>query len=148
MLEELIAPCGMNCALCSGYLALQYDVRKKGIRLSYCNGCRQRNKQCAFLKKKCDLLLNMKVKYCHECGHFPCTRLSHLDERYRNKYRMSMIENLETIRDEGLDKLLEKEEQKWLCTKCGSVLCCHNGICFNCGLDELQRRAKPYEWQD
>ncbi|MGA3288914.1 MAG: DUF3795 domain-containing protein [Candidatus Bathyarchaeia archaeon] len=49
---ELIAPCGMNCALCSGYLALKNDVKSKGVRMSYCTSCRPRNKNCSFLKKK------------------------------------------------------------------------------------------------
>jgi len=33
MNEELIAPCGMNCAVCSGYLAGQHDVKSMGIRI-------------------------------------------------------------------------------------------------------------------
>ena len=31
MNEELIAHCGMNCAICSGYLAYRHDVKSKGI---------------------------------------------------------------------------------------------------------------------
>lgn len=38
--SELVAPYGMNCALCSEYLALKYDVKSKGIRIPYCEGCR------------------------------------------------------------------------------------------------------------
>ncbi|MHC9542671.1 MAG: dienelactone hydrolase family protein [Vulcanimicrobiota bacterium] len=34
--EELIAPFGINCARCSGYLALQHDLKRKGIHKSYC----------------------------------------------------------------------------------------------------------------
>jgi hypothetical protein len=35
MKDELIAPCDMNCAVCSGYIALKNDVKKKGVRMSY-----------------------------------------------------------------------------------------------------------------
>lgn len=146
--EALIAPCGMNCGICSGYLALEHDVRSKGIRMPYCSGCRPRDKKCAFLKKRCSLLLNGEVQYCYECKDFPCRELVHIDRRYRNLYRMSMIENLEFIRENGIGKLLEKEEERWRCPRCGGVICCHNGICFDCGLDELKTRRKLYRWED
>jgi len=146
--EALIAPCGMNCGVCSGYLALEHDVRSQGIRMPYCGGCRPRDKKCAFLKKRCSLLLNGEVKYCYECKDFPCRELIHIDRRYRNLYRMSMIENLEFIRENGIGELLEKEEERWRCPRCGGVICCHNGICFDCGLDELRTRKKLYRWED
>jgi len=148
MNEELIAPCGMNCAICSGYLAFQHDVKSKGIRMPYCTGCRPRDKNCAFLKKRCDLLANRKVEYCYQCDDFPCQRLSHIDERYRRQYRMSMIENLEFIKENGIKKFLEKEEDKWKCPRCGGIISCHNGICFDCGLDELKNKKKLYRWED
>lgn len=42
---------------------------------------------------------------------------------------MSMIENLVFIRDHGIEKFLEKEEEKWKCPECGEVIYCHNGLC-------------------
>jgi len=148
MNEELIAPCGMNCAACSSYLAFVNDVRSKGIRMSYCRGCRARNKMCAFLKKHCALLLEDKVKYCYECPDFPCENLKHLDAGYRKKFRMSMIENLEFIKEQGIARLLERETDKWKCPECGEMICCHNGICFNCGLEKLRVKKKLYRWED
>jgi hypothetical protein len=109
MNEDLIAPCGMNCGVCSGYLALKYDLRNKGIRMPYCTGCRPRDKSCSFLKKRCTLLMNNKVKYCYECNDFPCRELSHIDKRYRMYFRMSMVENLESIKESGTRQFLEKE---------------------------------------
>ena len=138
----------MNCGICSGYLAFKHDVRSKGIRMPYCAGCRPRDKNCAFLKKRCDLLANGKVKYCYQCDDFPCQRLSHIDERYRKYHRMSMLENLEFIKKNGVGKLLEREQQKWICPGCGGVISCHNGICFDCGLDELKTRKNLYRWED
>lgn len=145
---DLISPCGMNCAICSGYLALKYDVKNKGVRMPYCTGCRPRDKQCAFLKKRCDLLLNNKIDYCFQCKKFPCDNLQHLDKRYHTFFRMSMIENLEFIRNYSITKFLEKESKKWTCTKCGEIICCHNGICFNCELDKLKNKKKLYRWED
>ena len=146
--EELIAPCGMNCAICSGYLAFKHAVKSQGIRMSYCAGCRQRDKKCAFLKKKCQLLLKGQVKYCYECQDFPCERLLHIDKRYKTFFRMSMINNLEYIKGHGIKRFLDSEEEKWQCTECGDVICCHNGICFHCSLSELKSRGKMRRWED
>jgi len=140
MNEKLIAPCGMNCGLCSSYLAKENDLREKGVRMPYCTGCRPRGKNCAFLKKKCDLLGKGLVKYCYECDDFPCRNLEHIDKRYRALYRMSMIENLEYLRDNGVQALLDREEEKWRCPECGGTICCHNGICFTCGLEKLKAK--------
>lgn len=146
MNEELIAPCGMNCAICSGYLAYKNDVKSKGIRMPYCLGCRPRDKKCAFLKKRCSLLLNGKVQYCYECSDCPCEKLKHIDKRYSSLYRMSMIENLEFIANNGITRFLEQEEQRWKCPDCGGVISCHNGICFNCGLETLKNKSNLYRW--
>jgi hypothetical protein len=148
MKEELIAPCGMNCAICSAYLAFEQDIRSKGIKMPYCKGCRPRNKQCAFLKKRCDKLIENRITYCFECEEFPCRNLTHIDERYRQLYRMSMIDNLMSIKNSSIETLLKTEERKWKCPVCGGVISCHNGICYYCGLEELRDRKKPYRWAD
>jgi hypothetical protein len=148
MNEELIAPCGMNCGICSAHLSYRHDVKSKGIRMPYCIGCRPRDKRCAFLKKRCELLMSNEIRYCYECSSFPCEGLKHLDNRYRTYFKMSMIENLEYVRDKGINKFLEREQEKWRCPECGGVICCHNGICFNCGLDRLRQKKQKYRWED
>lgn len=148
MKTELIAPCGMNCAICGGYLALRHNVKNQGIRVPYCEGCRPKNKKCAFLKKKCELLLDNRIKFCYECTNFPCERLKHIDKRYQTLFRMSFIENLEYIKTRGMAKFLETQKKKWRCPNCGQMICCHNGICFNCNLDKLRNKKKLYRWED
>jgi hypothetical protein len=148
MREELIAPCGMDCAVCSSYLALKNDVRTKGVRMAYCKGCRPRDKKCAFLKKKCELLLKNKVRFCYECEEFPCENLEHIDKRYQTFFRMSLIDNLKLIKKHGLTKFLESQKKKWQCPNCGEVICCHNGICFSCDLEKLKNKKKRYRWED
>ena len=144
--EVLVAPCGMNCGVCSNRLAQKYDLKKTGIFKSYCAGCRPRGKNCAFMKKNCDLIGEGKIKYCFECDTFPCRRLKSLDKRYRTKYHMSMIENLTFIKESGMKKFLEKEEEKWTCPECSGVICCHNGICYSCRLEELKDKKNKYRW--
>jgi hypothetical protein len=130
--HELVAPCGMNCGICSGYLAYSRNIPKKRGKIVHCIGCRPRDKQCAYLKGRCAELRDGKVRYCFECKDFPCERLKHLDERYRKNYNMSMIENLEMIKEVGIKKFLENERKRWRCPKCGGVICVHNGKCYDC----------------
>lgn len=62
--------------------------------------------------------------FCSSCAGFPCDRLKHLDNRYRTRYGMSEIENLEYIRENGMEKFLEKEHERWVSDK--GVLCVHD----------------------
>ncbi len=143
---ELIAPCGMNCSICSRYLARKHDIRRKGVSMSYCTGCRPRDKRCAFLKKRCDLLLNHEVQFCYECDTFPCGDLERIDKRYQREYRTSFIENLIFIKQHSLAAFIEHESEKWGCAQCGGVLCCHNGICFSCSVESLRMKRHLYKW--
>lgn len=147
MKEELIAPCGMNCGLCISYLAMQNDLQKKGFNRKYCPGCLPRGEHCVFMKHSCDLVGDGLVRFCFECDNYPCTRLKSLDKRYRTKYHMSMLENLDFIKEHGIQMFVDEEETKWRCTECGETICCHNGLCLNCGLDKLHKNRK-YRWEE
>ena len=74
-----------------------------------------------------------KAKYCFKCKNFPCDYLKHLDKRYRIKYNMSMIENLENINKLGIRKFIKNEKMKWGCPECGGTICVHKGYCYRCG---------------
>lgn len=145
MEDKLIAPCGMNCALCIAFQFRQKDLNKKGFHRTYCEGCIPRGKNCTHMADKCELLGKGLLRFCYECESFPCKRLKSLDKRYRTKYHMSMIENLNFIQKNGMDAFLAKEKTKWLCPECNGVICCHNGLCLNCNLDKLRLNRK-YRW--
>ncbi len=147
MNEDLIAPCGMNCALCAAYQFRLHDLNKKGFRRTYCPGCIPRGQNCLHMGDVCEQLAQGTLRFCFECAVYPCKRLKALDKRYRTKYHMSMIANLDQIRDQGMAALLAQEAQKWRCPTCGGSLCCHNGLCMNCQLDDLRRNPK-YRWNE
>lgn len=82
--DQLIAPCGMNYAICSSYLAYKNNLPKVKGKIAHCKGCRIRNKQCAFLKKQCKdnhKLLRGEINFCFEYNCFPCD----FKARYKNK---------------------------------------------------------------
>ena len=101
----LIAPCGMNCGICYAYL------REK----NKCPGCRlfsaKEPVSIARCKiRNCEIIQKGKVKYCFECDNFPCKNLKQLDKRYRTKYNMSEIENLEYIKKNGIRKFVSMKK--------------------------------------
>jgi len=124
----LIAPCGMDCGLCSGHLRAKNacpgcngaDSAKPG----YCISCKI---------KTCDRIASGDAAFCFECTDFPCARLRRLDKRYRTKYGMSMVENLAQIREIGLEAFVVAEQARWACPECGAVLCVHHPDCLGCG---------------
>lgn len=122
-----IAPCGMNCSLCI------YFLREKNP----CPGCLtdHMNKPKYCIKctiKNCALLGETASGFCYECSKYPCTRLKQLDKRYRLKYHMSMLDNLETIRNKGLAVFTKEQKAKWGCNQCGAMICVHQGYCLKC----------------
>ena len=144
--EELFAACGMNCRICSGYLAMKNDLITKGLNERYSSGCRLRaGKLCAFAKR-CELLKNGQLNYCYECGKFPCENVKPLDKRYVKHYHMSMIENHDYIKEHGMEAFLAKEAEKWECPDCGGVISCHNGICHSCGVEKLKTLQEVRDW--
>ena len=127
--DEMIAPCGMNCEICIGHIR---DKRK-------CPGCREMDayesgygRKCII--RSCQILKNNNLKFCSDtCEKYPCLRLKNLDKRYRTKYGMSMIENLENIKNLGIEKFVESEQIRWKCRECGELLCVHRISCLKCG---------------
>lgn len=147
MQESLIAPCGMNCSLCIAYQFRVFDINRHGFHRRSCPACMPRGEHCTHMSDACGKLAKGEVRFCFTCERYPCKRLKQLDLRYRKKYHMSMIENLDFIQRHGMDTFLAKETAKWTCPKCGEVLCCHNGLCLNCDLETLIQNRK-YRWNE
>jgi hypothetical protein len=118
----LIAPCGMNCAICMAFL------REK----NRCGGCYAPDRLCSIncTISSCD---KVKGRYHHTCSNFPCKRLKQLDTRYRTKYHMSMIENLDAIKRDGIRSFVKGERERWSCKTCGGTIDVHHYRCSVCG---------------
>ena len=126
--QDLIATCGMNCGLCIGLL------RKKNP----CGGCFKKDdknkpqacRSCAIVN--CKRLAEAESAFCYDCDKYPCARLKKLDSRYRTKYGMSMIDNLNFIKENGMERFLENEQNRWTCKECNSGVSVHRKHCLNC----------------
>jgi len=58
-----------------------------------------------------------------------------------------MIENLNFIKENGMEDFLKRESEKWKCAGCGGTICCHNGLCLSCDMDTLIQNKK-YRWNE
>jgi len=124
---ELIAPCGINCSVCLAFLR---DRNK-------CYGCRSddlsKAKHCSVCKiKNCEHLSAIDSMFCFDCPVYPCLRMKQLDKRYRTKYNMSNLYNLQLIKELGIKEFFRLEQIKWKCKECGGTICVHQGYCINC----------------
>ncbi len=128
----LVAPCGMDCGVCSHYLAYDRKIPRRTGHIIHCAGCRPRGKECAFLKGSCQRLARREVEFCFQCDDFPCERLKALDRRYRTRYGTSLIGNLERIRDVGIEAFLNEQLRRYRCPSCGGTLSIHSGKCYDC----------------
>lgn len=129
---NLVAPCGMDCGVCSAYLAYVNHLPTKRAAITHCPGCRIRPKHCAYLKGHCVPLSQGEVGFCFECADYPCAHLRHIDRRYRTTYGMSFLENLDVIQSSGIDAFIAHQQLRYACPHCGELRSVHNGKCFAC----------------
>ena len=126
--EQLIAPCGLDCSLCYRF------QRTKDA----CPGCRgddrDKLKSCLNCKiKNCELIKNKEVDFCANCSQFPCKLVKNLDKRYKQSYRLSVINSLERIVEVGISQYVNEQDENWTCDSCGEKLCMHSEQCSGCG---------------
>jgi Protein of unknown function (DUF3795) len=125
--SAVIAPCGINCGVC------RLVFRARGA----CRGCRSRAgkpKYCArCVIRNCSEIRKRGRRFCVECPTYPCPRLRRLDARYRRRYRTSLLENLEQIRQLGAARFLRLEKRRWACPGCGLLTSVHEEACLYCG---------------
>jgi len=136
MREELIAPCGINCAACAGFLRSKNpckgclpDYPGKGTHPLTC-----RIKQCA---------ASQGFVRCAECPKLPCARFRVLESRYLGNYGCSLVQNGEKIRKIGLEAFVETERAKWVCPSCGARLAIQLPDCPTCHSVNPHRNPSP-----
>ena len=133
----MIAPCGLNCTVCSEAL------RKE----SSCVGCRNegyKGEYCANICKivKCEIRKTLPDGFCDECPQYPCREIVDKECWYANDYPMieSLMGNLAFIRENGIEKFLQREKKRWTCSDCGRIISVHDGICYGCGKNHTDRK--------
>lgn len=132
--EELLAPCGLYCGVCSIYIAHRdnnikfkerllpvYKAFAKGIDDIACTGCLSSGiifpvcRVCAI--KKCTQ--EKGIEGCHQCDEFPCKYINNFPIRVGKKV---ILRTIPTWRELGTEKFVEEEEKRYHCPNCGNQL--------------------------
>lgn len=129
--EIMLAPCGMNCAVCYKHVGAKKHAKP-------CEGCLKgdvgKTERCRTCKIK-TCAGEKGLTRCFECTDFPCQRIKNLDKSYRKRYNTSLVENGLTAKEKGVENFLASDKEKWTCLDCGGAFSLHDGICSECGGD-------------
>ena len=65
---------------------------------------------------------------------------SKLDRRHRQDFGDNPIDNLKQIQENGIEVFLEKEREKWKCTRCSAIVCVNTNKCYNCSRETVKSK--------
>ncbi len=135
---KIVGICGLYCGTCPNYLAYRKKDAEQLAKISettgipienircdgclsdtvmpYCVECRHGFRQCAREKK---------VTWCFECHEFPCQR----NKDFANvhivngiSHHIHCIEDLQYMREHGVERWVEEQEKAGRCPQCGETL--------------------------
>ena len=145
---ELVGICGIYCGTCPSYLAWQENdieqlerrAQRNGISIEevHCNGCHSDKVmpscvECRPGFRKC--AREHKVIWCFECTDFPCQRLREFRDihvEYGISHHEHLIDELQYIKEHGINSWLAKQEKAGRCPKCEKGLYWFTQTCPNC----------------
>ncbi len=122
----MIAPCGVNCAVCGAHLNKKTPY--PGCRAPQEQITRKSCRDCA--KKRC--AFDQGLQWCYECAEFPCARIKDLNERYMRNYSVDLVKNGLDARAD-IEAFLEAQRTKFTCAACGGAIDQHHKFCSECG---------------
>lgn len=121
----MFAPCGMNCMVCH-----KHCYHKKPCA-GCLNGDTGKPEHCRKCKIK-DCVCQKGLFYCFECFNFPCKLIKNLEKSYNKRYQASLMENSKFVQQYGLEKFMQKQKERYTCSKCGGIIFIHDRECSEC----------------
>ncbi len=143
--------CGVYCGACTimkanenntvDILAEKWETEPEHLR---CDGCKSdvNYYHCADCRmKKCNI--ERGYENCSECDDFPCDIIREFNDDEYIHHRV-VIRDLNEIRETGVSIWLQKQENRWKCSECGTRFTWYEEKCSNCGA-ELYNSIKELE---
>lgn len=122
---KLFAPCGMNCGVCYRHCGHKTPcpgcLKDETGKPAHCRSCGIK-----------DCVAEKGQSYCFTCPTYPCKLIKNLEKSYQKRYRASLMENSEAVRQFGLEKFMEMQREKFTCPKCGGIISIHDRACSVC----------------
>ena len=135
---KLVGICGIYCGTCPSYLAQQQndiaELEKRAGAMNFtveetrCNGCHTDKVmptcvECRHGFRKC--AREHGVTWCFECVDFPCQRLEdfrHIHVENGISHHEHLIDELQYMKDNGMEAWLDKKDREGRCPSCGKLL--------------------------
>jgi hypothetical protein len=155
--EHLAAACGTYCGACPSYLNKYRKDEKRSSSgpvkdnidgfVDYmdrllCDGCLSGGKLTGHCQN-CDIRLCAANKEndsrCSNCEELPCHRVTNLINHGNFPHRQEYLPNLKKIREMGVQKWIQYEEERWRCPRCGLSMSWYDAKCTGCGEPRSER---------
>lgn len=135
------AYCGIYCGACyvldscekgkEEELARELKISPEEVN---CNGCKSdiifKNCIDCYFRNCC---ISKELDFCFQCSEYPCPELKKFKNIERLPHLSVNLENLETIRDGGLENWLVAQKNRWKCPACETKFSWYEENCQNCG---------------
>jgi len=135
-LDETLGYCGLYCAGCGTFQAtaagtgLEYEPGK----FTTCRGCASTELSlwCAGCAIK-DCAREKGVRYCLQCGDFPCDKIQGFMEDPRYPYHQDVPAMMGRLTEVGLETWSAEQDARWNCPSCGARYHWFSESCPGCG---------------
>jgi hypothetical protein len=145
---KLVGICGIYCGSCPSYLAQQEndiaELEKRAAEMNLpveevrCDGCHSDRVmptcvECRHGFRQC--AREHGVTWCFECTDFPCQRLEDFKDVHvvdGISHHEHLIEELQYLKEHGMEYWLEKKDREGRCLRCGQRLYWFARICPEC----------------
>jgi hypothetical protein len=135
---QLVGICGLYCGTCPIYLAQRENDIKQLNEISQvrsipldkirCDGCLSDRVfslciECSHGFRQC--AREKQVTWCFQCNEFPCRRLTIFKDVHivdGISHHAHVIEDLQYMKDHGIEQWVKEQEKAGLCPRCGERL--------------------------
>lgn len=154
--EKLVAPCGLYCGACPMYMATQennqqrldslmqqFSASKMQLKLEdvQCDGCIGGGRVAAFCRR-CAMRScaegKTNVTRCSDCPEFPCSKITGFNNDGMT-HHAEVLENLRQIKEMGIIKWTQNEQDRWRCPQCRGRLSWYDKACTKCGTKRSEK---------
>ena len=118
--------CGLFCGTCPAYPET-CEGCLSGKLAEHCAVCVPGFRDCA---------REHQVTRCFACSEFPCSRLEQFSKEHIVNgicHHTHVIDNLQYMKDYGIDAFLSDQVQKTTCPDCGQFIIWYETECQKCG---------------
>jgi hypothetical protein len=162
---HLAAACGTYCGACPAYIAKHSEDEQTKTKLQerissestkalksippsnwmdglLCDGCLSGGTLASHCQT-CEIGLCAENKQndsrCSGCDELPCYRITNLVDMGHYLHRNEYLPNLGKMREMGVQKWIEYEEERWRCPQCGLPMSWYDARCARCGEARSER---------